>query len=155
VAINEIQRLFSLLSGVVSHQHDPNLLTRNSLSSPIDVVIEENGDNGISPGYRMICQKDDRLPARRNLDRAGNDTLTGQLLPASRAIAFQGRARQPDPDPIAVVGHRPRRSGESGYVVEPVVSRATERMQNEGPGRPSWSWNEVLVGKCLRSWTDG
>jgi hypothetical protein len=55
VAISRIQRLFSLLSGVICHQDDPNLLTRNSLSCPIDVVIEENSDNGISAGHRMIC----------------------------------------------------------------------------------------------------
>jgi hypothetical protein len=40
---------------VICHQHDPNLLPRNSLSGPIDVVVEENSDNGISAGHRMIC----------------------------------------------------------------------------------------------------
>jgi hypothetical protein len=72
---------------VICQQHDPNLLTRNSLSSPIDVVIEENSDNGISAGHRMICQKNDRLPARRNLNRAGDHSLAGQLLPLPGAFA--------------------------------------------------------------------
>ena len=44
MAVSRIQRLFSLLSGAICHQDDPNLLTRNGLSSPIDVVIEENSD---------------------------------------------------------------------------------------------------------------
>jgi hypothetical protein len=72
---------------VICHQDDPNLLTRNGLSCPIDVVIEENSDNGISAGHRMICQKNDRLPARRNLNRAADHSLAGQLLPLPGALA--------------------------------------------------------------------
>jgi hypothetical protein len=85
--MSRIQRLFSLLSGGSGTQDDPNLLTRNGLCSPIDVVIEENSDNGISAGHRMICQKNDRLPARRNLNRAGDHSLAGQLLPLPGAFA--------------------------------------------------------------------
>ena len=47
------------------------------------------------------------------------------------------------------------RDSESVHVAEPVVSRAAERIQNEGLRRPRWNWNKILVRKCLRGWTDG
>ena len=37
----------------------------------------------------MIGKEDNRLPARRNLDRATNHALAGQLLPLLRGVVFE------------------------------------------------------------------
>ena len=104
--------------------HDPNLLTRDRLSSAINVGIEQHSDNGIAPGHRMIGEEDDRLPARRNLNRAGNHALAGQLPLQPRGLTLQRNARESNPDSITVSGDRPRRCSERVEVGKPVVSWA-------------------------------
>ena len=61
-------------------QNDTNLLPGNHLGGPIDVSIDEDCGDWVSARHRMIGKKDHRLAARRNLDRAANDALAGQLL---------------------------------------------------------------------------
>ena len=124
MAISLIQRLFSLLSGAICPQHDSNLLTGDRLSSPINVGIEQHSDNGIAPGDRMIGEEYNWLPARRNLNRAGNHALAGQLPRQPRGLTLQRSARESNPDSIAVSGDRPRRCGERVEVGKPVVSWA-------------------------------
>jgi len=70
------------------NQYDPNLLPRHSLGDTIDVVVEEDCDDWIPARHRVISQKDDRLTAGRNLNRASSDPLAGQLLPHSRVVAL-------------------------------------------------------------------
>ena len=70
-------------------QNNTNLLPGNHLGGPIDVTIDEDCGDWVSARHRMIGKKDHRLAARRNLDRAANDALAGQLLPLLRDVVLQ------------------------------------------------------------------
>jgi hypothetical protein len=59
---------------------EPDLLPRNRLGCPIDVIVDKDSYDWIAARHGMIGKKDDRLTASRNLDRTPNHTLAWQLL---------------------------------------------------------------------------
>src|SRR5512133_1074525 len=105
-------------------ENNPKLLTGNRLGDAINVVVEEDRDNWISACHRMISEEDDRLPARRNLNGAANDTFARQLLVDSRGVVAQWLTGQPDPDSVTVARDRPLCANKSIHVGKPVISWA-------------------------------
>jgi hypothetical protein len=60
--------LISSDGNLAADQNDPNLLARDRLCGPVDVFIDQHGDNRISACHRMVGEKDDRFAARWYLD---------------------------------------------------------------------------------------
>jgi hypothetical protein len=105
-------------------ENNAKLLTGNRLGGPINVVVEEDRDNWISACHRMISEEDDRLPARRNLDGAGNHAFARQFLVDSLGVILQWLAGQPDSDAVTVARDRPLCANKSVHVGQPVISWA-------------------------------
>ena len=78
------------LSNRGPNQNDTNLLPGNRLGGPIDVTVDDDRDDWISAGHRMVGKKQHRLAASRNLDRASHDALAGQFLPLFRMWCCSG-----------------------------------------------------------------
>src|SRR5829696_9738624 len=93
------------------NQDDPNLLPGNRLGGPIDVTIDDDGDDWISAGDRMVGKKEHRLAASRNLDRASHDALAGQFLSLFRNVVLQRLTLKTHPDAVAATGGSPRCRG--------------------------------------------
>jgi hypothetical protein len=113
------------------NQDDTNLLPGNRLGGPIDVTINDDGDDWISAGDRMVGKKEHRLAASRNLDRASHDALAGQFLSLFRNVVLQRLTLKTHPDAVAATGGSPRCRGKCTEVVEPVISRAAQHVQEE------------------------
>src|SRR5688500_16833613 len=128
-------------------QNNTNLLPGNRLGSPIDVTISEDCDDWISARHRMIGKKDHRLAARRNLDRAANHALAGQLLPLLRDVVLQRLTLKAHPDPVAATGSCPWGRSKRAQVVEPVISRAAQRVQDKRLARQRRRRGLVNVGE--------
>jgi hypothetical protein len=85
-------------------QEDPNPLPGNRLGRLIDGVVDEDCDDWISTRHRMIGEKDDRLTGGRNLNRAADYTLAGQVLSHSSSVVLQRLTHEAYPDAVAAQG---------------------------------------------------
>ena len=106
---------------------EPYAVTRPELCGDRQVRRPHHADHRVATGRRMVGEEDDRLPARRHLDRPRHHALAGQLALACPRRAGGRAGRTPTRLLSWLTSYGSAQSSAERLRREPVVARAPAR----------------------------